>query len=375
MRALVHSTISGDSRESPMRRAFRKSSLLSTLLGAALLSGCGESSQLTWLKDLSAPIIWGGLRLAVCAGLLGLLIALLARRLVRGRKTRLAPRSIVRRVAGFSASVALLLLFPAGLAYIGFFEGALKASIFELSEGDFAREYFPAIGSGGADLVGVLLLTNTSSTPEETAALREEFRKGEREIDPTQISATLAALEGAFIRDASKEIKSDLEKRLPALASGGGKHALDWFMDNFSEALLRAAVQEDLERQGLASILDLFGAMVRKLPEAATRDGIPETLSHQDTSTFLVEVAIADGVVKFLIRPFCRAHQIGSFFPTLLIFCLSLIVMRQSTESQYPSVFNEGSYTSDGTTDEGSFSPNPTTPDGPSPPLRGSNGR
>ena len=315
-----------------MKDLFAERRLLISFPFAILLTGCGDVSQLTWLTSLSASIAWGGILWALAGGLLGFLAAVVIFRVFRKKNVSASPKSFIWALVGLMSSLTLLLLFPACAAYLAFFEGVLRASSHELSEGDFAWEYFPVIGGAGADLVGAVLLTRdlealANSSSEDYEALRDAFRSGEREIDAAQIPEMIAAIDGDFVRKTAEEIKNDWMTNLPSLRSGGGRQALDWFMDNFSDALVREAIEGGLEEKGLGSWLDFFGAMVRQLPEAAAREGDPATLSHRETAAFLVEVAIADGVIKYVVRPFCRVHQFGVLIPMLLALGIPLLLL------------------------------------------------
>ena len=306
--------------------------VLISLLFAMLLTGCGDVGQLTWLTSLSASIVWGGIQWALAGGILGFLVAVVAFRVFRKQSAGGSPKSYVWALVGLLSQLTLFVLFPACIAYLGFFEGMLRASSYELSEGDFAQEYFPIIGGAGADLVGAVLLAGdfevlANSSSEDFEALKAAFRAGEREIEAAQIPAMIAAIDGDYVRETAAEIKYDLMRKVPSLRSGGGRQALDWFMDNFSDALVRVAIERGLEEKGLGNWLDLFGAMVRQLPQAAAREGDPTTLSHRETAAFLVEVAIADGVIKFVVRPFCRVNQLGVVIPMLLALCLPLLLL------------------------------------------------
>lgn len=304
------------------------------LLTAVMQTGCGASTRLEWLKELGTLVALGGFRWSVAAGLIGLVVAVVLLWGLRRNRTRESTGSTTAKLVDLFARLAFLVLFPAGIAYMGFFEGMLRASSHELSEGDFAQKYFPIIGGAGADLVGIVLLsgdlkTVTGGSPKDLEALRVAFRSGEREIATSQIPVLIAAIDGDFVREVSDGIKSDAIEQFPGLAAGSGRHLLDWFMDNFSDALVRSTFKEGLERRGLGSFLDLFGAMVRQLPEAAARDGSPETLSHRETAEFLVQVAISNGVIKYVIRPFCRAHQLGALLSTFGASCIALILLRR----------------------------------------------
>ncbi len=327
-----------------MKKDVERTGAGAVLLAAASLTGCGKSSELGWLTNLGGSILFGGFKWAFACGILGLLIAIISCRVLRGSGAAAATQTVkLLRLASF---LLLLLVLPISFAYVGFFEGLLRASAHELSEGEFAQQYFPMIGSAGADLVGTVLLmgdptiASSPSNPGEKVVVTVAFQSGEREIIASQIPALIAAIDGDFVRGISQDIKQRTQEKFPGLNTGKGKQVLDWFMDNCSDALVRVALQEQLESKGLGSVLDLFGEMIRQLPGAAVREGNPETLSHQELSAFIVEATIAGGIVKFVIKPFCRVNQIGAVVPVLLAFLIPIVVLRRSAGDDRPAEVN-----------------------------------
>ncbi len=315
------------------QRLLDRLAICAVFLAAGIQVGCSKDSQLGWLTSLGGSIIFGGLKWAVAGALFGFILAVVGYWILL-RSGAIAATGSVAKVVRFVVLMVQLVVVPVGFAYVGFFEGVLRASAYELSEGEFAEEYFPVVGGAGADLIGTVLLSGDLSSamsdapPDEIETLTAAFRSGEREIEASQIPVLISAIDGEYVGRISDDIKSKAQETFPILSEGRGKQILDWLMDNCSDALVRTAIEGGLERKGLGSVLDLFGDMIRRLPDAATRHEDPEKLSHRELSAFIVEVTIADGVVRFVVKPLCRAQQIGAMIPVLVLLALPVVLLR-----------------------------------------------
>ncbi|MEM8934189.1 MAG: hypothetical protein AAGE94_23550, partial [Acidobacteriota bacterium] len=208
---------------------------LGLILFALTLTGCSDLGQLAWMRTLGAPVAWAGIVWTVGGVVVGWVIAGLLLWWFRPRRT--APTGPIGLITDSMAALTLLTIFPCAVAFIAFFEGTLRASQHQLTDGAFAVQYFPTIGDAGADLIGTVLLTGDldsvldDAVAAESRALRDAFRSGEREIEAAQIPALVAAIDGGIVREIAEGIQDDIVHTVPGFDSGARRQLLALFMN------------------------------------------------------------------------------------------------------------------------------------------------
>lgn len=287
------------------------------------LTGCGGGKgEWNWIWSLGGSLTLGGLKWAVLCGFLGLLIAGPVYWILK-RSGALHAEWKVAKLFRFLALVGLLIVFPIAFGYGGFFEGVLRATEHELTEGRVAKEIYPAVGGVGADYIGAVLLASESADSSLAA-----FQTGQKEIVASTIPETLARVESEYLDEFAEEAKKRARETLPVLREGTGAQILDWFVDHCGEGLAQATVGEGDESDDGGSVVRLFRDFIRGLPKAALLEGAPETLSHTELSRFIVEATLAKGTIQIVVKPFCRGHQVGALLIILGAVLAPIFVLR-----------------------------------------------
>ena len=313
-----------------MKESARRLSWVGTLALLQLGCGTGEGS-LGWLWSLGGSLVLSSLLWTSLFAGLGLTACLPCCWIVR-RFGWPKARGLVAQLARMSALAVVVFVLPFTFAYIGFFEGVLRGATHQLKEGDVVDEIYPLIGGVGADFVGTAYLVGERRLsgglefPDSTA-LTSAFRNGDVEIESARVPEVLAHLEGEVVDDVAREVKRKARETLPILREGAGKGMLDWFVDHCSQALRSFATGGDPQEEGLGSAVKLFRRFVERLPEAAGREGDPNFLSHDELSSFIVESTLAEGLLKVLVRPFCRGQQILALGLVFVFFVFPAVVL------------------------------------------------
>ncbi len=304
--------------------------------------GCAKVGELAWVAGMGGGVLLQGILWGVGASLLGLglglgIYSLLNRgllnrgRLKRGMSKGQVPEGILAMLLQMTGLVTLVGAMVVGLGFLGFFEGLLRGSTRALSEGEMVEKVYPVLGATGADVLGAVLLSGDLGAAVGSfegagaaADLVQGFRSGEQRIETAQIPSLLAAVDGEVVLRITESVGREAKDKISWVREGWGGRLFDGFLNSLGDALVRMTLEEGLQAQEPTSA-NLFGAMIRGLPQAAELDEEPEYLSHGDLSAYLVRETVAKGVVSLGLRPFFRAHQVAGAIPMLLALVFALV--------------------------------------------------
>ena len=182
-------------------------------------------------------------------------------------------------------------------------EGTLRATQRVVKQSQFRTEALQPVGDAVAD--GLFQIDHWLREPDVPAPV-DSFRQGELELSATSLLRQIDAVEEVAARKAVDATKQQIATRMGTARGGVVETLTNEFLDVIARRLLRAKAKEQLDKVGLADALFEF---FDTLPAAARARGDPDTISHAELASHVVD----HGLIPALLQParrFVRTQQV-----------------------------------------------------------------
>jgi hypothetical protein len=256
-------------------------------------------------SDLAAPFLFHTLLWTAGSALAGALLAAVSFAWIR-RAGGYRLDSPHARAWQIGTLLLMLLALPTLAGGIGLLEGLHRGAGRALRGERLAREVYPWVGQLGADAVGAAYFAYRGALAGEVdlEVDLEAFRSGLRPIDAVDLHTALGRLGPGAVDEAVELTRRKAGEWYPPLSRGIGAALSRFVLDRVGGAL-RAWAAGRIGKLGLPAPAPWLQAAVRS---AASRDGDPAGLSHDELAAQLVDDALVRPALA-AARLYARGHQ------------------------------------------------------------------
>lgn len=186
------------------------------------------------------------------------------------------------------------------LGTAGFFVGVIRGSEYVFQHSQLATKVFPEVGGALADGVAAaqfyLAGTNAAARSGTNLSARiAAFRDGIWEVNAPELLQQLDTLQSGAVSKLVHEVEQQIVTSSPRFQSGLPKKLLHHSLQIIGTVLVQRKINSEVKRSNLD---DFYHALHDRLISEARRRGNPDTISHQEISTFLEKEVVVPSAMK-----------------------------------------------------------------------------